>query len=48
LVAVERMSYTEIAVLLQLPVAAVISRLSQAREALRSNLSKPMSAPNAS
>lgn len=48
LVAVERMSYVEIAALLQLPVATVIARLSQACEALRSNLSKPLSAPNAS
>ena len=35
LVAVERMSYVDIAGLLQIPVATVISRLSQAREALR-------------
>ena len=36
LVAVERMSYTDVAALLRIPVATVISRLSQAREALRS------------
>jgi len=45
LVAVERMSYTEVATLLRLPVATVIARLSQAREALRSSASKSLSAP---
>jgi DNA-directed RNA polymerase specialized sigma24 family protein len=44
-VAVERMSYTEVAALLRLPVATVIARLSQAREALRSSASKSLSAP---
>jgi RNA polymerase sigma-70 factor, ECF subfamily len=45
LVAVERMSYAEIASLLDLPVATVIARLSQARETLRSSVSTPLSAP---
>jgi len=45
LVAVERMSYTDVAVLLRSPAATVISRLSQAREALRSVPPKPQSAP---
>ncbi len=47
LVAVERMSYLEIATLLQVPVATVISRLLQARDALRSSTfeqSRPKSA----
>jgi RNA polymerase sigma-70 factor (ECF subfamily) len=46
LVAVEQMSYADIAALLHLPVATVISRLSQAREVLRSSPPKPVSAPN--
>lgn len=41
LVAVERMSYLEIATLLQVPVATVISRLLQARDALRSSSFEP-------
>jgi RNA polymerase sigma-70 factor (ECF subfamily) len=48
LVAVERMSYEEIAALLGVPVAAVIARLTQAREKLRSgpagSLTEPKSA----
>ena len=46
LVAVERMSYPDIAALLHLPVATVIARLSHAREALRSSSPSPLSAPN--
>jgi RNA polymerase sigma-70 factor (ECF subfamily) len=46
LVAVERMSYIDIAALLRLPVATVIARLSHAREALRSSAPKAESAPN--
>jgi DNA-directed RNA polymerase specialized sigma24 family protein len=47
LVAVERMSYAEIATLLHLPVATVISRLVQARERLHSTASAARSTPNA-
>jgi len=48
LVAVERLSYVEIAGLLRMPVATVVARLSQARETLRARAAKPVSAPNAS
>ena len=47
LVAVERLSYTEVAGLLRMPVATVIARLSQAREALRVSAANPVSAPGA-
>jgi RNA polymerase sigma-70 factor (ECF subfamily) len=46
LVAVERMSYVDIATLLDIPVATVVSRLSQARETLRAIPPNPLSAPN--
>ena len=46
LVAVEQLSYSEIATLLRIPVATVVSRLSQAREALHDAAAKPRSAPN--
>jgi len=45
LVAVERMSYADIAALLSIPAATVIARLSQAREGLRSTPSMPQSTP---
>jgi len=47
LVAVERLSYTEISGLLGMPVATVIARLSQARETLRARSASPQSAPGA-
>ena len=47
LVAVERLSYTEISSLLGMPVATVIARLSQARETLRARSASPQSAPGA-
>ena len=37
LVAVERLSYEEVAMILQVPVATVLSRVQQAREALRAS-----------
>jgi RNA polymerase sigma-70 factor (ECF subfamily) len=46
LVAVERLSYAEVGDLLAMPVATVISRLSQAREALRTRASKPQLTPH--
>ena len=45
LVAVERMSYQDVATLLAVPVATVLARLMQAREALRSVASEPLAAP---
>jgi RNA polymerase sigma-70 factor (ECF subfamily) len=46
LVAVERLSYAQVADLLEMPVASVISRLSQARAALQARASKPRSTPH--
>jgi RNA polymerase sigma-70 factor (ECF subfamily) len=46
LVAVEQLSYADIATLLRIPVAAVVARLAQAREALHEVSTKPCSAPN--
>jgi RNA polymerase sigma-70 factor, ECF subfamily len=46
LVAVERMSYQDIATLLAVPVATVSARLTQAREALHSVAVKSQAAPN--
>jgi RNA polymerase sigma-70 factor (ECF subfamily) len=46
LVAVERLSYAQVADLLGMPVASVISRLSQARAALQARASKPRSTPH--
>ena len=46
LVAVEQLSYGDIAGLLRVPVATVVSRLSQAREALRAASAKPRSTPH--
>jgi RNA polymerase sigma-70 factor (ECF subfamily) len=45
LVAVERISYEEIAALLAVPVATVFARLVQAREGLRFIASEPLGAP---
>jgi len=46
LVAVEQLSYSDIATLLGIPVATVVSRLSQARAALRAASTPTRSAPN--
>ena len=46
LVAVERLSYADIASLLQIPVATVVSRLTQARETLRTSESQTQSTPH--
>jgi RNA polymerase sigma-70 factor (ECF subfamily) len=46
LVAVERLSYAEIASLLQIPVATVVSCLAQARETLRTSASQTQSTPH--
>jgi len=46
LVAVERMSYQDIATLLAVPVATVLARLTQAREALRCAAFQSQTAPN--
>ena len=45
LVAVEQLSYSDIAALLQIPVATVVSRLSQARAALHASATTSHSAP---
>jgi RNA polymerase sigma-70 factor (ECF subfamily) len=46
LVAVERLSYSDIAAFLRIPAATVVSRLSAAREALHAAALKAQSAPN--
>lgn len=46
LVAVERLSYSDIATLLRIPVATVVARLSQARAALHAPSASSHSAPN--
>jgi RNA polymerase sigma-70 factor, ECF subfamily len=46
LAAVERLSYSDIAALLRIPVATVVSRLSAAREALHAAARKAQPAPN--
>jgi RNA polymerase sigma-70 factor (ECF subfamily) len=46
LVAVERLPYGDIAALLRIPVAAVVSRLSAAREALHAAAQNAQSSPN--
>jgi len=46
LVAVEQLSYGDTATLLRIPVATVVSRLSQAREALHEASTKARSAPH--
>jgi RNA polymerase sigma-70 factor (ECF subfamily) len=45
LVAVERMSYEDIAALLAVPLATVLARLTQARASLRSGASETLTAP---
>jgi len=45
LVAVEQMSYEDIATLLAVPLATVLARLTQARDALRSGAFKAITAP---
>jgi RNA polymerase sigma-70 factor (ECF subfamily) len=45
LVAVERMSYEDIAALLAVPLATVLARLTQARASLRSSASETITAP---
>ena len=46
LVAVERLSYSDVAALLRIPVATVVSRLVAAREALHAAAKKAQPAPN--